>query len=193
MNPDVLDKILRAIIVFLQVEKLGCTNSSWKRVSTSCSPVLWSTWVLDLIHMTRGKKSDQRETMHCCLVRWWQQDITHGRYKTKIEHQGFDWSRSWEQAITYPMSFGPKWFWLSKDTSSQTMFFIRITRLPSVPKQTVEHCEKSRHIDIQYFFMKDRFKSGRISVVYCPTEEMLAVFLRNLFKAVCSGNSETSF
>jgi len=32
MNPDILDKILRAIIVFLQVEKLGCTNSSWKRV-----------------------------------------------------------------------------------------------------------------------------------------------------------------
>jgi len=33
MNPDILDKILRAIIVFLQVEKLGCTNSSWKRVN----------------------------------------------------------------------------------------------------------------------------------------------------------------
>jgi len=32
MNPDILDKILRAIIVFLHVEKLGCTNSSWKRV-----------------------------------------------------------------------------------------------------------------------------------------------------------------
>jgi len=32
MNPDILDKILRAIIVFLYVEKLGCTNSSWKRV-----------------------------------------------------------------------------------------------------------------------------------------------------------------
>jgi len=35
MNPDILDKILRAIIVFLHVEKLGCTNSSWKRVMTS--------------------------------------------------------------------------------------------------------------------------------------------------------------
>ena len=35
MNPDILDKILRAIIVFLQVGKLGCTNSSWKRVKES--------------------------------------------------------------------------------------------------------------------------------------------------------------
>jgi len=33
MNSAILDKILRAIIVFLHVEKLGCTNSSWKRVN----------------------------------------------------------------------------------------------------------------------------------------------------------------
>jgi len=36
--------------------------------------------------------------------------------------------------------------------------------------------QKSRHIDIRYFFMKDRFESEKISVVYCPTEEMLADF-----------------
>jgi hypothetical protein len=44
------------------------------------------------------------------------------------------------RAITYPMSFGPKCFWLSKDTGSRTMFFIRITRMPSVSKRTVKHC-----------------------------------------------------
>jgi hypothetical protein len=36
--------------------------------------------------------------------------------------------------------------------------------------------QKSRHINIGYFFMKDRFVSENISVVYCPTEEMLANF-----------------
>jgi hypothetical protein len=36
--------------------------------------------------------------------------------------------------------------------------------------------QKSRHIDIRYFFMKDRIKTEKISVVYCPTEEMLADF-----------------
>ena len=36
--------------------------------------------------------------------------------------------------------------------------------------------QKSRHIDIRYFYMKDRFESENISVVYCPTEEMLANF-----------------
>ena len=34
----------------------------------------------------------------------------------------------------------------------------------------------SRHIDIRYFFMKNRLDTENINVVYCPTEEMLADF-----------------
>jgi KUP system potassium uptake protein len=36
--------------------------------------------------------------------------------------------------------------------------------------------QKSQHINIRYFFMQDRFESEGISVVYCPTNEMLANF-----------------
>jgi hypothetical protein len=36
--------------------------------------------------------------------------------------------------------------------------------------------QKSRHIDIRYFFMKDRIKIEDIKIVYCPTEQMLADF-----------------
>ena len=36
--------------------------------------------------------------------------------------------------------------------------------------------QKSRHIDIRYFFMKDRVKNENIKIVYCPTEQMLADF-----------------
>jgi hypothetical protein len=36
--------------------------------------------------------------------------------------------------------------------------------------------QKSRHIDIRYFFMKDRINTEGIDVVYCPTEDMLADF-----------------
>ena len=32
----------------------------------------------------------------------------------------------------------------------------------------------SRHIDIRYFFMKNRLDTENINVVYCPTEDMLA-------------------
>ena len=34
----------------------------------------------------------------------------------------------------------------------------------------------SRHIDIRYFFVKDRVDSGNMEIQYCPTEEMLADF-----------------
>ena len=34
----------------------------------------------------------------------------------------------------------------------------------------------SRHIDIKYFFVKDRINKGEIDVSYCPTEAMLADF-----------------
>ena len=44
--------------------------------------------------------------------------------------------------------------------------------------------QKSQHMDIRYFFMKDRFESENISVVYCPTEEMLA----NLFTKPLQGS-----
>ena len=36
--------------------------------------------------------------------------------------------------------------------------------------------QKSRHIDIHYFFIKDRVDSGEIDIVYCPTEMMVADF-----------------
>jgi hypothetical protein len=36
--------------------------------------------------------------------------------------------------------------------------------------------QKSRHIDIRYFFIKDRIDSGELEVVYCPTEMMVADF-----------------
>jgi len=36
--------------------------------------------------------------------------------------------------------------------------------------------QKSRHIDIRFFFMKDRITTEKISLVYCPTEQMIANF-----------------
>ena len=37
--------------------------------------------------------------------------------------------------------------------------------------------QKSRHIDIRYFFTKDRIETDNITIRYCPTEQMLADFL----------------
>ena len=40
----------------------------------------------------------------------------------------------------------------------------------------------SRHIDIRYFFVKDRIDKGEIEVVYCPTEKMLADYFTKLLQ-----------
>ena len=37
--------------------------------------------------------------------------------------------------------------------------------------------DKSRHINIRYFFIKNRVDAGEVKVVYCPKEEMLADLL----------------
>jgi hypothetical protein len=38
---------------------------------------------------------------------------------------------------------------------------------------------KLRHIDIRYFWLKDRIKSGNITIQHCPTLQMMANFLPN--------------
>ena len=58
----------------------------------------------------------------------------------------------------------------------------------------------SRHIDVRYFFAKDRVDTEGIDIVYCPTEQMLADFftkplqgsLFRRFKAVLMANAHIS-
>jgi hypothetical protein len=42
--------------------------------------------------------------------------------------------------------------------------------------RTVSSGKCTRHINIRYFFVKDRVDAGEVEVVYCPTEDMRADF-----------------
>jgi hypothetical protein len=53
--------------------------------------------------------------------------------------------------------------------------------------------QKTKHMDNRYFWIKDRLESEGIEVQYCPTEKMLADFLRNRCRELYSGNSGLSF
>ena len=53
--------------------------------------------------------------------------------------------------------------------------------------------QKSRHINIRYFWIKDRTEANQITIRHCPTLEMLADFLPSRCKDTCSDDSETSF
>ena len=58
----------------------------------------------------------------------------------------------------------------------------------------------SRHVDIRYFFVKDRVDRKEIEISYCPTESMLADFftkplqgtLFRTFRAVIMGHEDIS-
>ena len=50
--------------------------------------------------------------------------------------------------------------------------------------------QKIRHIDIHYFFIKDRIATEGIDIIYCPTEKMLADILRNHYKEASLKKSE---
>ena len=49
--------------------------------------------------------------------------------------------------------------------------------------------QNTRHINIRYFFMKDRIEKDEVSVIYCPTAEMIADFFTNRFRGRSSFNS----
>jgi hypothetical protein len=44
--------------------------------------------------------------------------------------------------------------------------------------------KRTRHINIRYFFVADRVKSGEVSIDYCPTGEMLGDFFTKPLQGV---------
>ena len=52
-----------------------------------------------------------------------------------------------------------------------------------VPKNGRNSCtDNSRHVDIRYFFVKDRVEKGEVKVEYCPSLQMLADLFTKLLK-----------
>lgn len=60
---------------------------------------------------------------------------------------------------------------------SQNIFYQDNQSAIRMEKNGQKSCgEKSRHINIRYFFIKDIIDRENITVEYCPTEEMVADF-----------------
>ena len=49
--------------------------------------------------------------------------------------------------------------------------------------------KRTKHINIQYFFITDRIKNGELNIEYCPTDEMVADF----FTSPLQGNKFLQF
>jgi hypothetical protein len=48
--------------------------------------------------------------------------------------------------------------------------------------------KRTRHINIRYFFIKDRVTSNEVSIKHCPAANMTADFLLNHYKESCFGS-----
>jgi hypothetical protein len=52
--------------------------------------------------------------------------------------------------------------------------------------------KRTRALNIRYFFLTDQVEKGKVTIVYCPTDDM-EIFIPSPYKARSSGNSETQF
>ena len=83
-----------------------------------------------------------------------------------------------EQAIILPGQFGSRNSYESKTTKFVGQFFFQDnTSAMKLESNGLQSCgEKSRHIDIRFFFIKDVLKRENIELKHCPTERMIADF-----------------
>ena len=70
---------------------------------------------------------------------------------------------------------------------SRTLFYQDDISDIQIENGSVSSGERSRHMNIRFFFIKDILKREGIEVKHCPTERMIADFLPNLYKVSCSG------
>jgi hypothetical protein len=78
--------------------------------------------------------------------------------------------------LPYPI-WGKKFLEAQGYTLKENLFYQDNQSTIRFEKDGRKSCgPNSRHIDIRYFFIKDRFGVENVSVHYCPTEQMLADF-----------------
>ena len=106
-----------------------------------------------------------------------------GAIMSKSQKQKLNTKSSTEAEIVGCSDYAPNALWASKFLDRQGYTVERNVihqdnqssiRLESNGRRSCG--QKSRHIDIRYFFLKDKIEKGEISIAYCPTEEMIADF-----------------
>jgi len=109
--------------------------------------------------------------------------LGHGLIHTKSSKQKINAKSSTEAELVGVSEYLPFHIWLTNFLEYQGYNFknkILYQDNQSAMKMEVNgrnSCTgNSRHIDIRYFFVKDRVESGKINISYCPTELMLADF-----------------
>ena len=109
--------------------------------------------------------------------------LGHGVLTSKSSKQKLNVKSSTEAEVVGASDYIPYTVWLTRFLESQgyeastNIFFQDNQSAIRLEKNGRQSCgEKSRHINIRYFFIKDVIKREHINIEYCPTEEMIADF-----------------
>ena len=73
--------------------------------------------------------------------------------------------------------------WQGYAVGSNDYYQDNMSAMVSVTNERASAGQRSRHINIRYFFIKDRIANGDINLLHCPTQEMIADFLPSPYRA----------
>jgi len=107
----------------------------------------------------------------------------HGLMHSKSSNQKLNTKSSTESEVVGATYYLPYLIWTQNFMAAQgfkfkrNIFYQDNQSAMGLERNRWQSCgQKSRHIDIRYFFIKDCIKSGNIDLQFCPTEIMLADF-----------------
>jgi hypothetical protein len=154
------------------LQYLGRTKDDFLILGADCLTIL-KTWV----DASYGVHSDMKSHTGGAM------SLGRGTIMCKSTKQKLNTKSSTEAELVGASDFLPNTIWAKMFLSAQgytveeNVFFQDNQSAMKLEVNGRASCgQKSRHIDIRYFFMKDRIKTENITIVYCPTEEMLADF-----------------
>jgi len=174
-----LVEIEETVVVFesncWQIHGGWCWQSFYHQDMGRCK--LWSTWWHEEPHQ---RSNFPWERYHHVQI-----------HQAKTQHQEFDGSRTgWRYQLFAKHHMGAYVPGCSGLWCCWKHFFQDNQSAMKLEKNGRASCgQKLRHIDIMFFFMKDRVLTEGIDIKYCPTEQMLADFLLSHYKVLFSSFS----
>ena len=117
-----------------------------------------------------------------------------GTIHNKLSKQKINTKSSTESEVVDASDFIPWTIWLKRILQElgygmkRTLLYQDNESTIKMEKNGLKSCEdKSRHINIRYFSIKDVLEREGIDLEHCGTESMIAVFLPNHYREHCSG------
>jgi hypothetical protein len=107
----------------------------------------------------------------------------HGVFHSKSSKQKLNTKSSTESEVVGASDYIPRTLWAKRFLEYQgfnlkrNIFYQDNKSAMKIEKNGRQSCgEKSRHINIRYFFIKDILKQEEIELLHCPTERMIVDF-----------------